>query len=367
MKDRSTRRRVLQHGALGISVLASQNLTAQVAAPTPTVTREALEAMMTGYQRSQMLHVAAKLKLADLLATGSRTTAELASATKTHEDSLYRLMRTLASLGVFTEEQGRRFSLNAAAEYLRSGVPGSLRVNAEIVGEEWMWGPWGNLLQSVTTGKTAFDLLYGKGTFEWFEEHPAAGALFDAGQAQTSASVAGAVTKGYDYSRFHRIIDLGGGDGTLLAAILRANPSAHGVLFDLPRVVNAARDKFDPSLIPRIEFVGGDFFKSVPADGDLYVMKVVLHDWTDADCQKILSTIRRAIPVSARLLVAEDLVCGPNQPCAAKPRDINMLVRTGGRNRTEQEYRDLLTKGRFRPANVYPTTSTLYLIESLPA
>jgi hypothetical protein len=138
------------------------------------------------------------------------------------------------------------------------------------------------------------------------------------------------------------------------------------VLFDLAAVVEAARDRFDRSVVARTQFVGGDFFKAVPTGGDVYLMKSILHDWSDPDCQRILSVGRRSMPGTARLLVAEDFACGPNRPCAAKPRDINMLVRTGGRNRTEQEYRDVLARGGFRTRRVLPTSSTLYLIESVP-
>ena len=325
-----------------------------------------LATLINGYQTSQMLHVAAKLRIADLLKDGPRSTADLAAAAGAHEDSLYRVMRTLASLGIFTETQGRRFELNPAAEYLRSDAPGSLRVLAEIVGEEWMWKPWGALVESARTGTTAFNPLYGEGTFDWFAKHPEAGRLFDAGQAGATSASAKAVTDAYDFSTVRRIVDIGGGDGTLLASVLRANPAPTGVVFDLPAVVEAARATFDRSAIARAEFVGGNFFTAVPGGADLYLMKSILHDWNDDDCQKILVNVRRAMAATSRLLIAEDLVCGPNQPCQAKQRDINMLVRTGGRNRTEQEYRSVLTRGSFRTTRVIPTASTLFLIEATP-
>jgi len=366
MNQKPSRRQVLQRCAAGVALLNVGPAAAQDKTPAAVITRDTLQAMIVGYQTSQMLYVAAKLKIADLLADGPRTTADLAAASGAHEDTLYRLLRTLASAGVFTEDQGKLFRLNAAAEHLRSGTPGSLRVGAEIVGEEWMWRPWGDLLQSVKTGQTAFDRLYGKGTFDWFAEHPDAGRLFDAGQAQLTSAAARAVIEALDLSRARRIVDIGGGEGTLLAAALRANATAAGVLFDLEKVVEGARGAFDRSLVARTEFVGGNFFTSVPSGGDLYLMKSILHDWNDADCQRILTVTRKSMPATARLVVAEDLVCAPNQPCPAKQRDINMLVRTGGRNRTEQEYRDVLTRGGFRTTRVIPTASTLYLIESSP-
>jgi hypothetical protein len=258
-----------------------------------------------------------------------------------------------------------RFRLNTAAESLRSGVPESLRATAEVAGEEWMWRPWGALLHSVQTGETAFNHLYGENTFDWFAEHPDAARLFDDSQADSSGGSARAIVTSYDFSRAGKVVDVGGGTGTLMAEILRANPSVRGVLFDLKHVVAAARTKFDPRVIDRCEFAGGDFFNAVPRGAEFYVMRHILHDWDDVHCQKILATTHQAMSGRGRLLVIEDIVCGPNQSCAAKTSDINMLVRTGGRNRTDKEYRDLLSKGAFEITRVVPTTSQT-LIEATP-
>lgn len=312
-----------------------------------------------------MIYVAAKLRIADHLEDGPKTVAELAATTKTHEDTLYRLLRALASIGVFTEDEGMRFRLNAAAELLRSGVPGSLQAAAEVAGQDWMWRPWGALLHSVQTGETAFDHLYGKGTFDWFAEHPDAARLFDRFQAGITAGSAKALVAAYDFSTARKVVDVGGGDGTLIAEILGGNPSVQGVLFDLDHVVAAARTKLAPEIVRRCEFTGGDFFKAIPAGGDVYAMKFILHDWNDARCQDILTTTRRAMSGKGRLLVIEDVVCGPNQPCVAKVGDILMLVRAGGRNRTEKEYRDLLSKGGFKTARVI-TTSAQSIFEAMP-
>jgi hypothetical protein len=269
-------------------------------------------------------------------------------------------------MGIFIEGEGMHFRLNDAAACLRSGVPGSLRARAEVTGEEWTWKPWGDLLHSVRTGQTAFNHLYGKGTFDWFGEHPDSARLFDEGQAESTAESAKAIVTAYDFSTSHKVIDVGGGDGTLLAAILRANPTSRGVLFDLENVVAAARGKLDRGVVDRCEFVGGDFFKAIPGGGDVYLMKYILHDWSDADCHRILATTSRAMSGKGRLLVVEDLVCGPNQPCAAKLRDISMLVRTGGRNRTEREYRDLMSGGGFDTTRIIPTAAIHSIIETLP-
>jgi SAM-dependent methyltransferase len=322
--------------------------------------------MINGFTSSQMVHLAAKLGIADQLAGGPKTVAQLAAATKTHADSLYRVLRTLASMGVFAEEEDLHFRLTPAAELLRSGVPGSMRGHAEAAGEEWMWRPWGALLHSVTTGETAFDHLYGKNTFDWFKEHPAAAQLADLMYTESTAKTSEAVAAAYDFSAARTIVDVGGGEGSLLAAILRRNQSARGVLFDLDHVVASARNKLDRAVAPRCDFVAGDFFKSVPAGGDLYVMKHILHDWDNDRANKILTNCRQAMAGRGKLLVVDYIVCGRNQPCFAKEGDINMMVRTGGRNRTEKEFRELLGKGGFETARTITSLGDLGVIEAVP-
>jgi len=322
--------------------------------------------MISGFQFSQMIHVAARLRIADQLVGGPRTVAQLAAATKTHADSLYRVLRTLAGMGVFAEEEDFQFRLTPAAELLRSGVPGSMRAHAEAAGEEWMWRPWGALVHSVTTGETAFDHIYGKNTFDWFGEHPDAARLAASMYTENTATTSEAIVAAYDFSAARTVVDVGGGEGFLLASILRRNRSAHGVLFDLDHVVASARTKLDRDIAGRCEFVGGDFFKAVPAGGDLYVMKHILHDWSDGRANQILNNCRRAMAGRGKLLVVDNMVCGRNQPCAAKESDINMMVRTGGRNRTEKEYRDLFAKSGFERVSSITSLGELSLIEVLP-
>jgi ubiquinone/menaquinone biosynthesis C-methylase UbiE len=217
----------------------------------------------------------------------------------------------------------------------------------------------------VQTGETAFNHLYGENTFDWFAEHADAARLFDDSQADSSGGSARAIVTSYDFSRAGRVVDVGGGTGTLIAEILRSNPSVRGVLFDLNHVVAAARTKFDRRVVNHCEFAGGDFFKAVPSGAEFYVMRHILHDWDDVHCQKILATTGQAMSGRGRLLVIEDIVCGPNQPCAAKTSDINMLVRTGGCNRTDREYRELLSKGGFDIRRVLPVAAQS-LIEATP-
>jgi hypothetical protein len=234
VRVRTSRRELLSQSVMGAALLSAQSSTEQT---TPAVPRAAAQQfilnMIRGSAGTQMTYVAAKLRIADHLNDGPKSVAELAVRTKTHEDTLYRLLRTLASMGIFTEDDGMRFRLNTAAESLRSGVPGSLRATAEVAGEDWMWRPWGALLHSVQTGETAFNHLYGANTFDWFAEHPDAARLFDDSQADSSGGAARAIVTAYDFSAVGKVVDVGGGTGTLIAEILRANPSVRGVLFDL--------------------------------------------------------------------------------------------------------------------------------------
>jgi ubiquinone/menaquinone biosynthesis C-methylase UbiE len=228
-----------------------------------------------------------------------------------------------------------------------------------------MRGAWGALLHSVQTGETAFDHLYGQGTFDWFAKNPEAAALFDAGQEAGTSRDAEAVATAYDFSSVKSVVDVGGGFGALLTSVLRHNDGLRGVLFDLEHVIAQARTRFDERLAARVEFMPGDFFKSIPSGRDLYVMKYILHDWNDERSRAILSTTRKAMSGQARLLVVENLVSPPNQP-GGKVGDVFMLVRTGGRNRTEQEYRSLLSSGGFDTTRVISTGTALSIMEAVP-
>lgn len=325
-----------------------------------------IQNMLRGYQLTQLIYVAAKLGIADHLKNGPLSVSELATLTSSHKDSLYRLLRALAGMGVFAEDAGLRFRLTPAAELLRKGAPGSMSVRAEAAGAEWTWRPWGALLHSVKTGETAFDHLYAKGTFDWFSENPAAGRLFDELMAERTMDSVQSVVRAYDFSTSRTIVDLGGGAGVLLTAILMHNPNARGVLFDTKHVIAAARRKLDPSVLQRCKFASGDIFKAVPRGGDVYILKSVLHDWNDLRAQAILNTCQRAMARKGKLLVLEQIICGPNQACEAKLQDINMLVRTGGRNRTEQEYSDLLAAGGFKMTAVFPTGGPFSVMEAVP-
>jgi len=322
--------------------------------------------MISGFERTQMLHVVARLRIADHLAQGPKSAADLSLLTGTHEDSLYRLMRALAALGVFFEEEGRRFRLAPMGELLRSDVTGSLRLRAEVNGQEWVWRPWGSLMHSVRTGEVAFDHLYGKTTWQWFADNPEPAALFNSLMDTGSDAESQAIVHAYDFSRVNLVVDVGGGQGRLLSTILAANDHLQGILFDLPNVIESARSLLDASCAEQIQLEPGDFHWSVPAGGDLYVLKKVIHNWKDEQARLILEACRRAMQPDGKLLLAEFIIGPPNTPGRAVASDITMMVRNGGFNRTEGQYRTLLASAGFSLDRILRTGGGPELLEASP-
>jgi hypothetical protein len=335
-------------------------------APPPPTPEQRLQALIDGAMVTQMVYVVARARVADHVGTGSPTVEDLAAAAKVHADSLYRVMRTLAGYGVFEELDGRRFRQSALSRLLLTDAPRSMRANAAVRGEDFYWRSWGALRDSVRTGETGHELVFGENTFTWLEKHPESARLFDEFQASLTAATAGAIAKAYPFPGNATIADIGGGNGTLLAAVLDTHPGTRGILFDLPHVVEAARPRLTP-YAARLQFIGGDFFKEVPAEARVYVMKYIIHDWDDAKATAILANTRKAMPAGAALLLIEDLVCAPNVPCRAKLGDVNMLVRTGGRNRTRDEYEALLARSGFRVARAIQAAGDLHVLEALPS
>ena len=331
--------------------------------------RDALLRMTNGYQVSQAIHVAATLGIAELLEEGSKSVDELAEATGTYAPTLYRLLRALASVGVFTEQSDGRFGLTPPAEYLRTDAPGSLRAWARLIGQPSFWASWGHLLHSVRTGEPAFPHLHGTNVWEHRAAHPEEGEIFDAAMTGLSAPVAEAVAQSYDFSRVGVLADVGGGEGGLLATILAANPALRGVLFDLPHVVAAAGALLKRAgLADRCEVVGGSFFETVPKGADAYLLKSIIHDWDDAAAIEILHMCRAAIADTGRLLVVEPVIQPGNEPDRAKFSDLNMLVMLGGRERTAEDFERLYAEAGFRLTSIVPTGSPPFnIIEGVPA
>ena len=338
--------------------------TASTSAPPPTP-EQRLRTVLNGAAMTQLAYVATRYGVADQLAGGPKSVDQLAAAAGVHADSLYRCLRCLAGFGIFVEEAGRRFRQNDVSALLARDTPRSLRAQFLVRGEDFFWRSFGALRDSVKTGTTGFDLAYGQNTFEWFKSHPEAARIFDEGQAELTRALAVGISRAYPFGEARRICDIGGGNGTLLARILDDHPGPTDTLFDLPHVVDAA----GPALRrfgSRVRTHGGDFFAAVPDQHDLYLMKYILHDWEDAKALAILGRTKAAMGPGATLLVLEDLVCGPNVPCNAKLGDITMLARTGGRNLTEAEYRDLLTRGGFTVRRVIPAVGDHHVIECTP-
>lgn len=329
-------------------------------APPPQVV---VQQMINGFRTTQMLYVAARLGIADLLADDPRSVDELAEAASANAGALYRILRGLAAFGVFTEVAPRQFGLTPQAELLRAGHPNSLRPLAIFMGEE-PYRAWGDLLHTAHTGETAFDHVYGEPHFTWLAHHPEASATFNASMSGGSQRAASSILPAYDFAAAETIVDVGGGEGALLAAILRANPGPRGVLFDLDHVVAEARPALAAAgLAERCVTVAGDFFTTPPPAGDLYLLKNIIHDWDDARSLAILRNCAVAMPPGARIVLIELLIEPGNAPSLAKSLDLQMLVMNGGRQRTEEEYRQLYAAAGLRLTRVIPTASEFSLVE----
>jgi SAM-dependent methyltransferase len=320
--------------------------------------------LINGFQASQAIHVAASLGLADLLGSGPKAAADLAAATKAHPAALYRLMRALASIGLFQEDDDRRFALTPVGEFLRTDVAGTHAPMAQLIGRSNHWAAWGALLSAVRSGVIAFDHVHGSGVWEYRAQHPEETRIFDRAMASGAERFAEAVLDVCDFSRFHSVVDVGGGDGMFLAKILAAHPSLHGTVFDQPHVaVKAAISLEALGLSGRCEAIAGDFFVGVPEGGDVYLLKWILHDWDDAAAIDILRSCRRVMKPSARLLAVEHVIGLPNASPDGKFMDLAMMVVTGGRERTEAEFAALLAEAGFQLISVTPTTTPLSIME----
>ena len=330
-------------------------------APAGMPAEAVLTQIMLGSMASQALYVAAKLGVADHLVDGPKRVEELAKATETDAPSLYRVLRALASLGIFTEQGDRVFAMTQTAEPLRSNVPHSLRDVAIFWGEDWHWEVWGKILHSVRTGKSAWAQMHGDDVFEYFERNPEAGAIFNRAMSSFSGLATNAVVEAYDFTSVETLIDIAGGHGRLLTGVLEAYPSMRGVLFDLPHVLEGA------SRVSRCEYVSGDFFVSVPSGGDAYIMKHIIHDWDDERALKILRNIRNAMKPNARVLLVEAVIADGNNQDFGKLLDLEMMVSPGGKERTAAEYEELFTRAGLRLTRIVPTKSPYSVIEAVAA
>ena len=324
--------------------------------------------MISGFWISRAIYIIAKLGIADHLAGGPKTADEIAAATGTHAGAIYRIFRALASVGVLTEQTGHWFGLTPLSETLRTDAPGSLRAFATSELGEEHYPAWGELLHSVKTGEIAFDKHFGMPIWEFFAKNPENARTFDESMTNVTLAIKDAILASYDASSIRKLVDIAGGHGSLLASLLKSNSEMRGVLFDLPDVVEGARKRMEAEgLSDRCEVVAGNFFESVPEGADAYMLKWIIHDWDDERSIAIFKNIRRAMAEGGRLLLVEAVVPEGNEPHFSKFIDLNMLVMTGGRERTEEEYRRLLEGGGFKLTKVIPTESPMSIIEAAPA
>lgn len=321
--------------------------------------------MLGGYRLTQMLFVAAKLGIADELANGPKSVEHLANAANAQPRPLFRILRALAALGIFAERLDGTFELTPLARTLQRDVPNSLRPFALSYGESWWWDCFGGLLTSIRTGETAFDVVHGMSLFAYLDRHPEAAATFNANMTAMTAIEAGAVASAYDFSGLRVLADIGGGHGTLAAAILARQSTARALLFDQPSVIDGATAVLIRlGIYARCELVPGDFFKSIPSGADVYTLKDILHDWDDDRSKAILRNVRNAMGDDSCLLVIERVIPTGNGPFIGKQVDITMLAMTGGMERTEEEYRQLLETAGLRLCRVIPTTTSSSVLEA---
>jgi hypothetical protein len=319
------------------------------------VASRTIQDMVYAFMPAQILGVAARLGIADQLADRRRTVAELAEATQTHPPSLHRLLRALTCIGVVAEPETDQFELAPGGQQLRADVRDSVRAAVLLFTSDEVWRSWGQLEYSVRTGKIAWDHVVGTSVFEFMAQHPDQSATFNAAMADRTRVVSPRIVSHYDFSRFDTVVDVGGGDGELISTILAATPGLHGILFDRPAgVMGAAATLREAGASDRCDVVTGDFFVAVPDGADAYLLKTVLHNWDDDQCIAILRNCRKAIRDNGKLLVIERML-PPRIESSAAGRvvfmDINMLVNTQGRERTEAEFRSLCTAAGFEPTD----------------
>jgi hypothetical protein len=322
-----------------------------------------------GYWVARLVHVAAQLRLADLLKGGPRTPEDLAKAAGVQPLALFRVLRALASIGVFAETTGRRFKLTPLGATLQTGVPASMHGWALMINENWGWDAWKELLYGVKTGEVPFLKAHGVPIFDYLETHPADLEVFGESMTNLSRTQNPAVAAAYKFSGLRTLVDVAGGHGSLLATILKSHPKLKGVLFDLRSVIaRAATDQHVTAkgIAERCRLESGNFFESVPKGGDAYIMKFILHDWNDEACVKILANCRAAMNEKGKVLVVDHVIAPGNDPGWGKLLDIQMLI-IGGRERTKKEFAELFAAAGLKLARVMATKCSLSIVEGIRA
>ncbi len=323
--------------------------------------------MLFGFMLTRGISAVAELNVPDALKDGPRAIADLARAVDAHERSLGRVMRTLVSTGLFAEPEPGTYALTPVSELLRTDVPASMRDMAVMITAKSHWQPWGQFADTLRTGESSAQHAFGTDVFSWFQraENKDEWDLFNAAMTSFSSGTSLAVAESYDFSRFAKVVDIGGGHGFLLKTILSKVPAARGVLFDLPGAIEGADQA---ALGERIECVGGSFFDGVPQGGDCYTLKHIIHDWGDERCRAILGHIATAMVPTASVLVVEMVMPDGPEPHPAKFMDLNMLAVTeGGTERTKVEFAALFASAGLELVAVHPTDSPVSIIEARKA
>jgi len=322
-----------------------------------------LDQMITGYWVSQAIYAAAKFGIADHLKDGPKSVEELAVASSTNPDALFRLLRALASVGIFAEVEPRCFSITPLAEPLRSDVPDSKLALALMSGDE-QFRAWGEIDESIRTGQVSFDKVFGQPIFDYLGEHPDKARIFDAAMVGIHGRESSAILDAYDFSEIKLLADIGGGNGSQIIEILNKYPQMQGMLFDLPHVVERAAERIETACLQnRCQIVPGSFFDAIPTGADAYVLRHIIHDWDEEKCLSILRNCHRAMSAESKLLVIESVIPAGNDPFPGKFLDLVMLLIPGGKERTEMEYRELFDQAGFELTRIIPAGSAVSVIE----
>ena len=343
---------------------------AQVTSPVNTPPDEAaiqqIFQLTTGFMVSAALGVVAQLGVADHLADGPRSTPDLAARTGANEDALYRVLRALATTGIFTEISSRTFALTPSGALLRSNVPGSVKDMVLWLCDSFHFRVYAEMAHSVRTGETLGDKLLGMPVFEYLQHNPELAARFNNAMTNFSAGIAPAVLEAYDFGGIDVLVDVAGGHGMLLASVLRKYPSMRGILFDVEHVITGAKAPEALGVADRCDKVSGDFFKAVPRGGDAYVLKSIIHDWDDEKAGAILRNTRAALEgkPNGKVLLVEAVIKPGNEPDLSKLGDLEMMLLPGGRERTEAEFAALFARNGFQLTRVVPTHAPLWVVEA---
>jgi hypothetical protein len=326
-----------------------------------------LQQLIQGFQITQCIYVAARLGIADLLKDGPRSSEELAQVTATHAPSLYRILRLLAAVGLLTEGDAHSFALTPLGAYLQTGVPDSKRNMALFFGDKVIWQVWSALLHSVETGEPAYQHVFGLTAWEHRAQHPEIAALADHFMTESTASVALRVPAAYDFSATGTLVDVGGGHGQMLASILQAYPTLHGILFDLPHVVKGAPPLLESAgVFDRCQVIGGDAFTAVPTGYDTYLLSRMINSWDDERAIALLTLCHQAMKPQGKVLLVERVIlAGRTSALLALEFDLHLLMGPGGKDRTEAEHRTLLKAAGFELTQLIAVLPPFYIIEAV--